>query len=66
MVSAGGVERDFCGGFPTEDAAEDFVEQHGWHYTDENCFEWSLDVKQDHAQIRRKENGRSDKRRMER
>jgi len=59
LRSPGGVERDFCGGFPSEKAAEDFAAEHGWRHVDENRFEWSLDVKQDDGPIRCRKHGRS-------
>ena len=63
MVSAGGVQHDLCGGFPSEEAAEEYAARHGWRYLDENRFEWSLDIKQDYEPIK---TGRSHRHNRER
>jgi hypothetical protein len=44
MESGGGTCYDFMGGFDSEEAAVEVAESCDWHFTDENGFDWSLDV----------------------
>ena len=47
MDSGGGTVRDFQSGFATEVEAEQFATEMGWHFVDENRFEWRLEVQED-------------------
>ena len=47
MVSAGGTKQDFRLDFATEAEAEQAADEAGWHYVDENQFEWRLEVEED-------------------
>lgn len=47
MMSAYGVKRDLNCAIPSETEAEDFAEELGWHYVDENEFDWALVVEPD-------------------
>lgn len=44
MVSEGGTRRTLSSGFETENDAITFAENEGWHYLDENQFDWTLEV----------------------
>ena len=44
MESGGGVRYVFMGGFETEDEAIEVAQSYDWHFTDENGFDWSLDL----------------------
>ncbi|WP_242972784.1 YodL domain-containing protein [Pseudoflavonifractor sp. An184] len=47
MVSAGGVKHDYRLDFATEAEAEQAAAEEGWHFVDENRFEWRLEVEED-------------------
>ena len=47
MVSEGGTKQDFRLDFATEAEAEQAADEAGWHYVDENRFEWRLEVEED-------------------
>jgi len=47
MVSEGGTKQDFRLDFATEAEAEQAADEAGWHYVDENQFEWRLEVEED-------------------
>ena len=47
MVSEGGTKHDFRLDFATESEAEQAAAEEGWHYVDENQFEWRLEVEED-------------------
>ena len=47
MVSEGGTKHDFRLGFATEAEAEQAAAEEGWHFVDENQFEWRLEVEED-------------------
>lgn len=44
MESGGGTSYDFMGGFETEEEAIEVAQSYDWHFTDENGFDWSLEV----------------------
>ena len=46
MVSEGGTRRILSSGYETENDATIFAENEGWHYLDENQFEWAMEVEQ--------------------
>lgn len=46
MVSEGGTRRILSSGYETENDATIFAENEGWHYLDENQFDWALEVEQ--------------------
>lgn len=45
-VSPGGVKGDYIRVFENEIDAADYCDVHGWHYLDENRFEWNLDYRE--------------------
>ena len=47
MVSEGGTKHDFRLDFATEAEAEQAAAEEGWHFVDENRFEWRLEVEED-------------------
>lgn len=47
MVSDGGTKKDLTGGFDTIDEAETEAKYRGWKYTDENRFEWHIEIEED-------------------
>ncbi|WP_442906887.1 YodL domain-containing protein [Intestinibacillus sp. Marseille-P6563] len=47
MVSEGGIKHDYRLDFATEAEAEQAAAKEGWHYVDENRFEWRLEVEED-------------------
>ena len=47
MVSGGGVKHDYRLDFATEAEAEQAAAEEGWHFVDENRFEWRLEVEED-------------------
>ena len=44
MESGGGTRYVFMGGFESEDEATLVANEYDWHFTDENGFDWSLDL----------------------
>lgn len=46
MVSEGGTRRTLSSGYETENDAITFAENEGWHYLDENQFDWALEVEE--------------------
>ena len=50
MESGGGTRYDFMGGFETEEEAIQVAQSYEWHFTDENGFDWSLDVDEDETE----------------
>ena len=53
MDGGGGPLRDFYSGFATEAEAEQFADEMGWRYLDENQFEWRLYVEEDDYELLR-------------
>lgn len=53
MVSNGGVQHDFVSMIESEDAAVEIADLNGWHYVDENGFDWNLDVVRDYRDYER-------------
>ena len=50
MESGGGTVYDFMGGFESEAEAVKMAENYGWHFIDENGFEWALYVEEENAE----------------
>lgn len=46
MESGGGTVREFMGGFESEEEAIRTADFYDWNFTDENGFDWSLDVEE--------------------
>lgn len=44
MESGGGTSYDFMGGFETEEEAIEVAQSYDYHFTDENGFDWNLEV----------------------
>jgi hypothetical protein len=44
IMCSGNVRYVFMGGFESEDEATMVANEYGWHFTDENGFDWSLDL----------------------
>lgn len=47
MASGGGTVYDFMSGFESEQEAIKVAANYDWHFTDENGFDWSLDVEEE-------------------
>jgi len=50
MESGGGTRYDFMGGFETEAEAIEVAQSYDWHFTDENGFDWSLEISEDESE----------------
>ena len=51
MISEGGTKRDFLSGFASETEANAAAEHEGWHFVDENRFEWRLEIEEDASAV---------------
>lgn len=58
MVSEGGTKHDYKLDFSTEAEAEQCAADEDWRYTDENQFEWRLEVEEDLTAVKRVEKNR--------
>ena len=59
MVSEGGTKHDFRLDFTTEAEAEQAAAEEGWHFVDENRFEWRLEVEEDLTAVKQPAKNRS-------